>query len=581
MSPRPTTRRPVLVALAGGAAAVAGVSAAARSGILSDSNDESSHGDGVLRLSAGGMGVESLDVPLTDAVLTPVGPRRWQSSQLPTSTHTMVGFTWRRGEAEPRIEVSSRARGRWQPWLRMPHLHDAPDADSDESTSAVGTDVVWIGPADGIRLRVLGHRPADLTMVLLHPTALPSDPSADDGTMRARSSTTSTPDGTVPPPALLSRRDWGAERSWRTGRPEYVDTIKQVHVHHTANSNTYARADVPALIRGMYAYHTQSLGWSDIAYNFLVDRFGRVWVGRSGGPAKPVRGAHTLGFNATSTGIAAIGNFDVAEPGRAVLGAIARIAAWKLHPYGRNPRGRIAVTSEGSDKFRRGRRVTLPVIDGHRDTNDTACPGRHLYDRLPTIRRRAQARIDRYTVVPKVEITAPFVGSGAPVDGAVLAVTGGAWTPPEASRTYTWLRDGEPIWSGRAARRTLTTADVGSTISVRVDLRAEDHEPASQLVTFSEPVKALTRLSVAAVGRRGRAVVRATIETPGIDTPFTGPVTVRMAGEVRRATATDGRVRVAFDRLEPGHRRAHVYVPATSTATAARASDSATVKPRR
>ena len=33
---------------------------------------------------------------------------------------------------------------------------------------------------------------------------------------------------------------------------------------------------MPALLRGIYAYHTQSRGWSDIGYNFLVDRFGTV-----------------------------------------------------------------------------------------------------------------------------------------------------------------------------------------------------------------------------------------------------------------------------------------------------------------
>ena len=38
----------------------------------------------------------------------------------------------------------------------------------------------------------------------------------------------------------------------------------------------------------------------------------------------------------------------------------------------------------------------LPVIDGHRDTNETACPGKKLYDRLPGIRRRTQHRIDAF-----------------------------------------------------------------------------------------------------------------------------------------------------------------------------------------
>ena len=73
-------------------------------------------------------------------------------------------------------------------------------------------------------------------------------------------------------------------------------------VHHTADTatssaNTYTAAEVPALIRGMYAYHVQTLGWDDIGYNFLIDRFGRTWEGRYGGgdgQAKQVEFAQTL-----------------------------------------------------------------------------------------------------------------------------------------------------------------------------------------------------------------------------------------------------------------------------------------------
>ena len=52
--------------------------------------------------------------------------------------------------------------------------------------------------------------------------------------------------------------------------------------------------------------------------------------------------------------------------------------------------------STGSDKYAEGERVQLPVIDGHRDTNDTACPGEQLYAKLPEIRRRSQRRINRW-----------------------------------------------------------------------------------------------------------------------------------------------------------------------------------------
>jgi hypothetical protein len=387
------TRRPVLGLLAGGALAVVGVGAGVAR--LSSGSDRSQP-PALSLASHAGFGVDSLDLPLDSRRLTALGDGRWQTSRLPTSTHSMVALTWTRSPFEPRIRIRSRSDGSWQQWRTMPTLHDLPDRRSDEAQSDVaGTDLVWIGAADGIQVEVDGERPEDLTLVLLHPARV-----------RRRSRLGAHRTGThagrrdrprrAPRPDLLRRNDWGAERSWRPAAISYNHTIRQVHVHHTVNSNTYSRKDVAGLIRGMYRYHTHNLGWSDIGYNFLVDRFGRTWVGRAGGARRPVRGAHTLGFNSTSCGVSVIGNFETTKPTDDVLDAIAALAAWKLDRYGRNPRGRIRVVSEGSDKFAEGQVVRLPVIDGHRDTNDTACPGRHLYNVLPHVRRRAARIVDKY-----------------------------------------------------------------------------------------------------------------------------------------------------------------------------------------
>jgi hypothetical protein len=389
----PLKRRPLLLAVAGGAAAVGTIGATARTGLLS--GDDRPPGTGaLLELSSGRMGVQTLDLPLGGDALVRTGPAEWRSARLDTTTFSMIGLTWRRGQVEPQVDVSARVGGVWQGWQPLPHAHEAPDP--AEATATVGTDLTWTGRAEGIKLRVRGSRPAGLTLVLLHPTALPGDTATSPRPARSNARA-GTVDGSVPRPVLRTRRDWGADPSWRDGKPSYNRAIQQVHVHHTVNSNDYSRADVPALIRGMYRYHTASLGWSDIGYNFLVDRFGRIWVGRAGGAWRPVRGAHTLGFNATSAGVSVIGNHDTAAPTSATLAAIARIAAWKLDRYGRDPEGQVTVSSEGSDKYPAGRRVTLPVIDGHRDTNDTACPGRYLYAELPWIRRRTERRIASFT----------------------------------------------------------------------------------------------------------------------------------------------------------------------------------------
>ena len=40
--------------------------------------------------------------------------------------------------------------------------------------------------------------------------------------------------------------------------------------------------------------------------------------------------------------------------------------------------------------------VRLPVIDGHRDTNETACPGANLYASCPSYGSGREQRIDTY-----------------------------------------------------------------------------------------------------------------------------------------------------------------------------------------
>lgn len=353
-----------------------------------------------LRPVAGSV-VRSAAVPLTSSSLHDVAPGRSErrTTQLGTGSYDLVGVTWRASaataSAAPHLRVRTRSAGAWSDWEPLPALTDLPDAATSEGrASTAGTEPLWVGPSDGVQVSLRGPRPDDLSLVLIDPGHRAAD-SAVAAATSPRTTTTTRPDH-APRPVILSRRQWGADESWRDGGPWYDRTIQQVHIHHTVNANDYSRADVPALIRGMYRYHTHDLGWSDIGYNFLVDRFGRIWQGRAGGNGKPVRGAHTLGFNDTSAGISVIGNFDEGRPGQKVLTAIVHLAAWKLDRYHRDPQGTARVYSHGSDDYPAGRTVRLPVIDGHRDTNQTACPGQHLYDLLPGIRRRAQSRVDRF-----------------------------------------------------------------------------------------------------------------------------------------------------------------------------------------
>jgi hypothetical protein len=553
----------LLKALVGGAIALGAVATGSRLALSPDGLGSRRRGSPGLQLSAEvGSDVRSLEVRLGDDLLPQVGPGRWGTTRLMTSTHSMVALTWRTRSPEPHIQINSRTAGSWRGWRRLAALHDLPDVASGEDTGIAGTELVWIGDADGIQVKVTGERPPDLTLVLLHPARRAED-ARPDLESPALSESQVLQRGAIQPtarPTLLKRSDWGADESWRNGKPRYNSTIQQVHVHHTVNSNDYALDDVPALIRGMYHYHVFSLGWSDIAYNFLVDRFGRTWIGRAGGAARPVRGAHTLGFNATSSGISAIGNFELVEPTASTLEAIAQVAAWKLSMYGRTATGQTHVVSEGSDRFMSGKRVTLPVLDGHRDTNDTACPGQHLYDALPAIRARAQAIIEA-SQQPPIAITQPSVVTGSPIVGQSLTVTPGVSDPADAVPSYSWMRNDVVIAGAVGVTYVAVADDLGTQLSVRVERTKLGYAATAEKIGVSGLTKAATGITVRAVGRPGKAMIHVTLSARGVAAVATGVVTVTVNHRTKTVDLASGAATARFIDMAPGRYPVEVTYP--------------------
>ncbi|GHF74486.1 hypothetical protein GCM10010218_64450 [Streptomyces mashuensis] len=254
----------------------------------------------------------------------------------------------------------------------------ASKAESARDVAATHVDVHAAGektPADG---REEGGDPED--------QALPGTTDPGDGT-----DTGASPTGrwVGPRPRIVTRAGWGADETIREHGFPYDKTVRAAFVHHTASGNTYSCSQSPSVIRGIYRYHVVSSGWRDLGYNFLVDKCGTVYEGRAGGVAKPVRGAHTLGFNTNSMGIAVLGTFARTGPSGAAVEAVAAITAWKLGLYDVNPRGTVTLVSGGGNLFKKGSTVKLKVISGHRDGYATECPGDRLYARLGTIRSAA------------------------------------------------------------------------------------------------------------------------------------------------------------------------------------------------
>jgi hypothetical protein len=116
-------------------------------------------------------------------------------------------------------------------------------------------------------------------------------------------------------------------------------------------------------------------GWNDIAYNFLIDQYGVIYEGRGGGVYQGVLGAHTRGFNSTSTGVAFMGDHSSLAPSVAAQDAFVGLAAWKLDVHHIDPTSVVTVRSRGSDRYPDGSLAVLPAIAVHHDTGLTSCPG--------------------------------------------------------------------------------------------------------------------------------------------------------------------------------------------------------------
>ena len=302
----------------------------------------------------------------------------------------------------------------WGPWL------EAPLEVAGEGASATAfADPLWTGAARYVQVTASsGAQSAPAALTGLRIVAI--DPS-EDGSVAARVTgavrkvaATVAGIGITPPasasssaPAIVTRAQWGADESMRKADPSYAP-VKMAFIHHTDSGNLYSPADAPALVRGIYAFHTQTLGWNDIAYNFLVDRFGTIYEGRYGGVSRGVVGAHVLGFNTGSTGISVIGTFTDGAPPAAAVAALERLLAWKLAVSGLDPLKTATMTCGATEKYTKGTTVTFPVVAGHRQANYTECPGDAFYALLPAIRANVASRMGSAVDVT-VSASAPVI----------------------------------------------------------------------------------------------------------------------------------------------------------------------------
>jgi hypothetical protein len=289
----------------------------------------------------------------------------------------LVGLRWR-GTGTVAFRARSLA-GRWSAWHNAaPEAEDAPDTAAPEARRTRGLRVGnpwWVGPSDRIEVRRSGRVSAVRASFVRSPEVRVP--------LRRRTASAAAP-------PIVPRIGWGANEAIRRADPTFAPAIRFAVVHHTAGTNDYSRAQAAAIVRGIQLYHVQSNGWNDIGYNFLVDRFGTVYEGRYGGTDQNVVGAHALGFNTGSVGVALLGTYGDAAVPAAAERAIASLLAWRLDLAHVDPLSTLSFVSGGSNRFPEGIPVFLRAVSGHRDVGLTECPGNTLYARLGTLAAQAQ-----------------------------------------------------------------------------------------------------------------------------------------------------------------------------------------------
>ena len=372
----------------------------------------------------------------------------------------VAGFTWTGGADLPegvRIYLRVRENGTWSPW----YLNEAADAGRDDRTTS-GTGEFITGGADAIQASVVGGSlPAGLKLALvpsqpqgeevldaddLKTTEAPPTPVIEDAAVQPQAGrsgalessaeptgqstsavtaqsitpasfsmaeTTARPASTVPvavpaalpvatsanglPVPVTTRAEWGANASYMSWDPDYA-SAGHVVVHHTAGTNNYSAGQSASIVRGIYYYHAVTLDWGDIGYNFLIDKYGTVFEGRSGSVAAPAGrmsvGAHARGVNTGTMGLSMMGDYSSVSPSDAQLSSVGKMAGWFLRRAGiTDANGWAGLNVWTTERYQAGSTISMPRILGHRDVGYTSCPGNVGYSKLGTIRTIAQQQI--------------------------------------------------------------------------------------------------------------------------------------------------------------------------------------------
>ncbi len=164
------------------------------------------------------------------------------------------------------------------------------------------------------------------------------------------------------------------QNTWRAGLPEPIKgrtstATKHCVLHHSASGNN--NSNYTQLVRSYYIHHTQTNGWDDIGYNYLIADDGSIFAGRD--PETDsikqdnVLGAHFCGKNISTMGVCLIGNYDSAVPSEPMLNSLIHLLTWKYVKDTLNPNSEFPHPAVSGG--------LLKALVGHSDGCATKCPG--------------------------------------------------------------------------------------------------------------------------------------------------------------------------------------------------------------
>jgi len=432
------------------------------------------------------------------------------------------------------------------------------------STSPADTEtrgaVIWSAGARYVR--VIADRPlGNVTVVGFQSDGPPRMVIAHDDDA-------STASAAVGAPPIVTRKTWGANESYRFNDagdekwPVSYFPLQVLIVHHTAGRNNDPNPE--ATIRAIYYDDAVIRDWGDMGYNFLIDAQGHIYEGRhardyatgelhdeENAAGNVARGAHAKGYNSGSLGIVLLGTFDTVQPTTAARSSLEKLLAWESERHGLNPT--TASTYVNPDL---GTTQLLNHISGHRNVNNTDCPGALFYPTFPALRTSVASLMTATegthdTTPPTVAAFTPMATDptggttidfgltfseavkGLTADDFSIAGTSSGWSvskvagagvgwtvtvsatdPPEGSVELDLAADAVTdlgAHTGPAAPAAATANYAHDTTAPTVLITYTPHTSATNQhlidasVTFSEPVVGLTAANIAVGGTSNQA----------------------------------------------------------------------------